>query len=93
MRTIKPSTQFKKDLKKVKKNPIKNKGLKILNDEIVPVLLDNGVLAPKFLDHSLVNENPAKRDCHVLNDLLLLYYITDDHLLLYRFGTHAELFD
>lgn len=56
------------------------------------MLLKLGVLDRKFLDHNLKGENPPKRDCHVLNDLILLYYVTDEHLILYRLGTHSELF-
>jgi mRNA interferase YafQ len=92
MRTIKPSSQFKKDIKQVKKNSTRSKGLEILSEEIIPVLIENGILARKFLDHSLSGEKPPKRDCHVLNDLVLLYSVTDEYLLLYRLGTHAELF-
>jgi len=92
MRTIKPSSQFKKDIKRVKKNPNKNKGIKILSDDIIPTLLKGETLDRQFLDHSLSSENPPKRDCHVLNDLVLLYRVTDEHLLLYRLGTHSELF-
>jgi len=93
MRTIKPSNQFKKDLKQVKKNPERSKGLEILSKEIIPVLLKNGTLDRKFLDHKLSGERPPKRDCHALNDLVLLYYVTDEHLLLYRLGTHSQLFN
>ncbi|MDF1690421.1 MAG: type II toxin-antitoxin system YafQ family toxin [Cycloclasticus sp.] len=92
MRTIKASSQFKKDIKRVSKNKLRSKGLDILSKEITPVLLMNGELDRKFLDHKLMGENPPKRDCHVLNDLVLLYYVTDKHLLLYRLGTHSELF-
>jgi addiction module RelE/StbE family toxin len=93
MRIIKPSSQFKKDIKQVKKNPIRSKGLKVLSEEIIPVLLAGDSLDQKFLDHSLSSEKPPKRDCYVLNDLVLLYYVTDKYLLLYRLATHAELFD
>ncbi len=92
MRTIKPSNQFKKDLKQVKRNPARSKGLDILSKEIIPTLLENDTLDLKFLDHKLSGEKPPKRDCHVLNDLVLLYYVTDEHVLLYRLGTHSELF-
>ncbi len=92
MRTIKPSSQFKKDIKQVKKSSTRSKGLEILKEEIIPVLIENGALARKFLDHSLSGEKPPKRDCHVLNDLVLLYNVTDEYVLLYRLGTHSELF-
>ncbi|PCI23230.1 MAG: type II toxin-antitoxin system mRNA interferase toxin, RelE/StbE family [Piscirickettsiaceae bacterium] len=84
MRTIKPSSQFKKDVKRVAKNKTRSKGLEILSKEIIPVLLKNGTLERKYLDHNLSSENPPKRDCHVLNDLVLLYYLTDEYLLLYN---------
>lgn len=92
MRTIKPSNQFEKDLKQVKKNSVRSKGLDILRKEIIPALLENDTLDRKFLDHKLSSERPPKRDCHVLNDLVLLYYVADEHLLLYRLGTHSQLF-
>jgi len=92
MRTIKPSTQFKKDIKQIKKNRVRSKGLEILQKDIIPILLKDGTLDRKFLDHSLSGEKPPKRDCHVLNDLVLLYYVTNEHLLLYRLGTHSQLF-
>jgi mRNA interferase YafQ len=93
MRTIKASSQFKKDIKQVKRNKSRSKGIEVLSTEIIPVLLENGALDRKFLDHKLSGEKPPKRDCHVLNDLVLLYYVTDKHLLLYRLGTHSELFN
>ncbi|ORU93446.1 MAG: hypothetical protein A6F72_06950 [Cycloclasticus sp. symbiont of Poecilosclerida sp. N] len=92
MRTIKPSNQFEKDLKQVKKNSVRSKGLDILRKEIIPALLENDTLDRKFHDHKLSSERPPKRDYHVLNDLVLLYYVTDEHLLLYRLGTHSQLF-
>ena len=92
MRTIKSSSQFKKDIKQIKRNKARSKGLGILSKEIIPVLMGNGTLDRKFLDHKLSGEKPPKRDCHVLNDLVLLYYVTDEHVLLYRLGTHSELF-
>jgi len=92
MRTIKPSSQFRKDIKKVKKNPVRNKGIRILSEDIIPVLLVGGTLDRKFMDHSLRGENPPKRDCHVLNDLVLLYYVTEKHLLLYRLSTSTTLY-
>ncbi len=52
MGTIKLSSQFKKDIKQVKKNPSRSKGMKVLSEEIIPVLLENGVLDRKFLDHN-----------------------------------------
>ena len=92
MRTIKPSSQFKKDLKKIKRNPSRMKGLKIFTEDIILSLLQGRALDSKHLDHKLIGEQPSKRDCHVLNNLVLLYGMTDEHLLLYRLGTHSDLF-
>jgi len=92
MRIIKLTSQFKKDLKKVRKQPLKNRGIDILDSIILPKLLIDEPLEHKYRDHELTGFSPPKRDCHVLSDLVLLYRITDEYLILYRLGSHSELF-
>ena len=92
MRTIKLSSQFKRDVKQQKKKKVRSKGLDILSREIILVLLNNEALDRQYLDHSLSGEKPPKRDYHVMSDPVLLNYVTDEHLILYRLGTHSALF-
>ena len=90
MLKIKPSTQFKKDLKKFKHN------LKVIHelDSVIQILVQRKVLPAKYQDHSLTGNWKGFRDCHVKPDALLIYRLVeqDQLLVLERFGSHAELF-
>jgi len=50
MRTIKLTTQFKKDLKKVNKQPLRSSGIDVLDNIILPKLLADEPLAIKYKD-------------------------------------------
>lgn len=87
---IKYTSQFKKDLKLAKKQ---KKNLDRLF-EVIEVLASGGVLDAKYRDHSLVGKFQGVRECHVEPDWLLVYEIKNDVLvlMLYRLGSHSELF-
>ena len=87
---VKFTSQFKKDLKLAKKQ---NKDLDQLF-EVVNNLADGGTLDAKYRDHDLSGDYKGTRECHIEPDWLLLYEIKDEVLvlMLYRLGTHSELF-
>ena len=74
--------QFKKDLKRAKKQGKDT-------DELFAVVdkLSNG-------DHGLSGNYKGCRECHIQPDWLLIYEINDGILvlMLYRVGSHSELF-
>ena len=84
------TNRFKKDLKLAKKQ--KRDIEKLLY--VVEILANGGELDPKFRDHALSGEYNGTRECHIEPDWLLVYQIMDDVLvlLLYRLGSHSELF-
>ena len=87
---IKYTNQFKKDLKKAKKQ---NKNLnELLN--VIEKLSNGEELDSKYRDHSLSGKYSGTRECHIEPDWLLIYEIVDDVLvlMLYRLGSHSELF-
>jgi len=88
--TIKFTSQFKKDLRLAKKQ---NKDLDKLF-EIVNTLAEGHALEAKYRDHELSGNYKGVRECHVEPDWLLVYEIRNDVLvlMLYRLGSHAELF-
>jgi addiction module RelE/StbE family toxin len=45
-------------------------------------------LPPRFLDHLLKD----CRDYHLLNDLVVIYRITEESVEFLRIGTHTKLF-
>lgn len=87
---VKFTSQFKKDLKLAKKQ---NKDLDKLFD-VVNILADGGTLDAKYRDHDLSGDYKGTRECHIEPDWLLVYEIKDEVLvlMLYRLGTHSELF-
>ncbi len=84
------TTQFKKDLKLAKKQ---NKDLDKLFS-VIEVLARGEMLPPQYWDHDLSGNYKGTRECHVEPDWLLIYEIQDHVLvlMLYRLGTHSELF-
>lgn len=89
--TLKPTTQFKRDLKKAQKQ---NKNLDLLN-KILQQLADGIPLPEKNRDHALTGNYAGCRECHIQPDWLLIYEIAEDTLFLYltRTGSHSELFE
>ena len=84
------TNQFKKDLKLAKKQ---NKNLDKLF-EVIGILANGGTLDAKYRDHDLTGNYKGTRECHIEPDWLLIYEICGDVLvlMLYRLGSHSELF-
>lgn len=87
---VKFTGQFKKDLKLAKKQ---NRNLEKLF-EIIDILAKGEPLDAKYRDHELTGNYKGTRECHIDPDWLLIYEIIDNVLvlMLYRLGTHSELF-
>ncbi len=87
---VKFTGQFKKDLKLAKKQ---GKNLDKLFD-VIETLEKGKKLDKKYKDHSLSGEYKGTRECHIEPDWLLVYEIMNDVLvlMLYRLGSHSELF-
>lgn len=83
------SSQFRKDLKKAKRQ---GKDLAALQDVIL-TLANEQPLEERFRDHELTGNWRGYRECHINPDWLLIYKVVDDDLRLVRLGSHSELFD
>ena len=85
------TTQFKRDLKLAKKQ---NKNLDELF-EVIQLLANEEKLPIKYRDHALTGKYTGTRECHVEPDWLLIYEIHESVLILmlYRLGTHSQLFN
>jgi mRNA interferase YafQ len=83
------TSQFKKDLKKLKKQ---GKNLNLLT-KVVDMLAAGTSLPEKYHDHLLRGNYNGVHDCHIAPDWLLLYKIFDDVLILEltRTGSHSNL--
>ncbi len=87
---VKFTNQFKKDLKRAKKQ---GKDLNKLFDA-VSILADGGTLDESYYDHDLTGNYAGTRECHIEPDWLLIYEIQKNVLvlMLYRTGSHSALF-
>lgn len=87
---VKFTNQFKKDLKLAKKQ---GKNLDKLYD-IIEKLANGEILEKKYKDHDLQGNYKGCRECHIEPDWLLIYEVINDVLvlMLYRLGSHSELF-
>ncbi len=86
--TIRRTTQFKRDIKGLLRS---GKDIEKLLS-IVEELAEGRKLSPEYHDHSLIGKYKNKRDCHIEPDLILIYAIEDNELVLYRTGSHSQLF-
>ena len=88
MKTLSQTTQFAKDVKRMRK---RGKDLEKLK-AIVIALARGEPLAPKHRDHPLVGSWKNARDCHIEPDWVLIYTADKHSLRLERTGTHSDLF-
>jgi mRNA interferase YafQ len=92
MYQIKPSKRYKKSLKKVRRwKKFDGKEL----DRVVNILATGKALPKKHRDHQLSGDMGEFRECHIKNDLLLIYKIENSILILtlIDIGDHHSLFD
>ncbi len=86
-----PSNKFNKSFQKVRKHK------KYKESEFVFVLdtlLAGETLPKKYRNHKLSGEYEGCFECHIQNDILLIYVPDEEKSILYAIdiGTHSELF-
>ncbi len=88
MLDVRYSTKFKKDFKVCVKRRCKMERLQ----QVIDILRIPAALPFKNSDHNLSGNYAGYRECHIEPDWLLIYRQEEHELLLYRTGTHADLF-
>ncbi|MFV0416708.1 MAG: type II toxin-antitoxin system YafQ family toxin [Chthoniobacterales bacterium] len=88
MKAIYETSQFRKDIKKLKRQGKEIDKLK----SVVRQISAEEPLAARHRDHALAGSLKDSRDCHIEPDWLLIYRISGDHLFLERTGSHSDLF-
>lgn len=83
--------KFKRSLKKIK-NSGRYSVLEI--KKVIKILVTDKNLSEKFQDHKLHGELLNFRECHIKDDLLLIYHKDKKNLILILFsiGGHDDLF-
>ncbi|WP_422472687.1 type II toxin-antitoxin system YafQ family toxin [Endozoicomonas sp. ALB032] len=82
------TNQFKRDVKKAKKQGKDCSKLKKVTDR----LIEDRPLAARYKDHSLTRNYRGYRECHIEPDWLLIYAVVEDKIFFERLGSHSELF-
>ena len=89
MKTLRFSSQYKKDVKKFRHQPKKmEKVLKILQ-----MLRDEIPIPEIYKPHMLTGNYKGCMECHIEGDFLLIWIDeTEDVIGVLRLGSHSELF-
>ena len=88
MKAIFETSQFRKDIKKLKKQ---GKQIQKIKD-VVKRIANDERLEERHRDHELIGPWSGSRDCHIEPDWLLIYRKDRDSLYLERTGSHSDLF-
>lgn len=91
MYVIKSTKKFRKAIKKLSKSGgFSNQEL----ETVIDLLAENKNLPAKHQDHKLTGELHDYRECHIKFDLLLVYKINKERLILILvgIGSHEDLF-
>jgi mRNA interferase YafQ len=89
MKSLRITTQYRKDLKR-----ITSRGYRIRKLTTIVDKLRAGIpLSPIDDDHPLKGPWESYRGCHIQGDWCLIYRDEGDVLVLVRTGTHSDLFD
>lgn len=93
MYLIKRSKNFKRAYKKLKKSGVKKSVFEDLK-YVIKILVSGNKLPINYKDHALEGEYFGYRDCHIKGDLILIYKIESDILILVLadIGSHSQLF-
>jgi len=88
MRTIRRTSQFKRDVKQMQRQ---GKDLGKLK-KVLESLVKDGKLSQKYRDHVLVGQYKGTRECHIEPDWLLIYELAESEVVFIRTGSHSDLF-
>ena len=89
MKRLFPSTQYRKDYKHYRNNPIKVAALK----EVLDMLANEQPIPAEYLPHPLHGNYKGCIECHIQGDFLLIWFDPKSDIIeLVRLGSHSELF-
>lgn len=91
MYSFNPSNKFNKSFLKIRKHKKYKESEFIF---VLNTLLKGERLPRKYKEHKLSGEYEGCYECHVQNDILLIYYFEEEKCVLFAvdIGTHSDLF-
>ena len=89
MKKLQPTTQYRKDYKRIKNNHKKVEALK----EVLEMLQNEQPIPAEYYPHLLHGEYNSCMECHIQGDFLLIWFDEENDIIeLVRLGSHSELF-
>ena len=88
MLDVRYSTQYKRDMKACARRKYDMDLLK----PVIDTLRIPAELPQQYRNHDLGGQYKGYQECHIMPDWLLVYKYDKGDLLLYRTGTHSDLF-
>lgn len=84
---------FERSFKKLAKSGFAKKN-KLVVESVIDKIASGKTMDKKYKDHALNGQFADYRECHILNDLLLVYKIEKKELVLVLIdiGSHSQLF-
>jgi mRNA interferase YafQ len=82
------SSKFTKDYKILKKNHYNTERVKV----VIELISNKKILPYKYKNHFLKGEWKHYQECHIETDLLLIYRVENNNLILYRIAKHDDVF-
>jgi mRNA interferase YafQ len=86
---IRTAARFRKSYKKILKSGSFDR---TELEKVVEILSHEEKLPVNYKDHPLTGDMAGSRECHIEYNLLLIYRIEDENLILGNIGSHPELF-
>lgn len=62
-------------------------------NNVINLLKYEKPLPGKYRDHPLVGDLKGCRDCHLDKNIVLIYRLYKDKIVLYMIGTHSDILD
>jgi mRNA interferase YafQ len=87
--TPSPTHRFERDVARMQRRGADMERFKA----VIEALCSRQPLPPELRDHALSGEWKGCRDCHIAPDWVLIYERAENNLILYRTGTHSDLFE
>jgi len=89
MKQLKPSSQYKRDYKRIRNNPNKVEKL----NQILKILANEEPIPQENNPHMLSGNYKGYMECHIESDFLLIWFDPNtDQIDLVRLGSHSDLF-
>lgn len=88
MKELRQESSFLKYLKVIKKRKYTIEKM----ETVLSFLLQGAMLPGKYKDHALSGSFKGCRECHIEDNWLLIYILTEEAVILVATGTHDDLF-